>query len=218
MYNKIYEATEHLLRYLIFKIYILVLKYFNLKIYNLPICYMSRMHYAISSWKDAISICSFIYSKVSALHMLIKLRIWKDASGCCGRASDFNASDKIKRMRLNVERAGKSHLHSQKYSTDKRVIPMRKHARPVRLKFAVPYRSLRVSIDYKRTSGSHFTICIENRRISVKTVLHVDHNRPRDFKRDCIRIKNMTNWDTRKKYDVWNMCEKIMVRSMIIIL
>lgn len=110
-----------------------------------------------------LSLCSFIYSKVSAL--LIKLRIWKDASGCCGRASDFNASDKIKRMRLNVERAGKSHLHSQKYSTDKRVIPMRKHARPVRLKFAVPYRSLRVSIDYKRTSGSHFTICIENRRI-----------------------------------------------------
>lgn len=153
------------------------------------------------------SLCSFIYFEVSALqNMLIKLRIWKDASGCCGRASDFNASDKIKRMRLNVERAGKSHLHSQKYSTDKRLIPMRKHARPVRLKFAVPYRSLRVSIDYKRTSGSHFTICIGNRCMNVKTVLHVDHNRPRDFKSDCIpaHYTYMMNCDAtrEKKYDV----------------
>lgn len=154
-----------------------------------------------------LSLCSFIYSKVSAL--LIKLRIWKDASGCCGRASDFNASDKIKRMRLNVERARKSHLHSQKYSTDKRVIPMRKHARPVRLKFAVSYRSLRVSIDYKRTSGSHFTICIENRRIWA-------------WKLSCMWItiglaicdciKNMTNWDTRKKIMTCEICQKITVK------
>lgn len=105
-------------------------------------------------------------------------------------------------MRLNVERAGKSYLHSQKYSMDMRVIPMRKHARSARLKFALSYRSLRVSIDYKRTSGSHFTICIES-AVNVKTVLHVDHNRSRDFKSNCIQIKNAPNYDaTRDKEKV----------------
>lgn len=158
-----------------------------------------------------LSLYCFIYSEVSALHMLIKLRIWKDASGCNGRASDFNASDKIKRMRLNVERAGKSHLHSQKYSTDKRVIPMRKHARPARLKFAVPYRSLRISIDYKRTSGSHFTICIDIVWAWKLSCMWITIGLA-ILKAIASRLRNVLNCDvTREKEKIW--CVKYMSKG-----